>query len=64
MLEKKSISILLSLLSLFYIVLVLFIKVLNGEIGNMENWRIIFSGIGLFIIFVTIIILLVKKKSS
>jgi phosphoglycerol transferase MdoB-like AlkP superfamily enzyme len=64
MLEKKNIAIVLSLHILFALVLVLFVKALNGKIGNMENWRIIFAGIGLFIIAFTLILFFVKKKTS
>jgi hypothetical protein len=64
MLEKKFLPIIISLIIVFFLALIVFFKVLKGEIGNQENWRIIFASISILVIFIFILLLFWKKRNS
>ena len=64
MLEKKFLPIIISLIIVFFLVLIVFFKVLKGEIGNQENWRIIFASISILVILIFILLLFWKKRNS
>ena len=64
MLEKKFSPIIISLIIVFFLALIVFFKVLKGDIGNQENWRIIFALISILVIFIFILLLFWKKRNS
>ena len=64
MLEKKFLPIIISLIIVFFLALIVFFKVLKGEIGNQENWRIIFASISILVILIFILLLFWKKRNS
>ena len=64
MLEKKFLPIIISLIIMFFLALIVFFKVLKGEIGNQENWRIIFASISILVILIFILLLFWKKRNS
>ena len=64
MLEKKFLPIIISLIIVFFLALIVFFKVLKGDIGNQENWRIIFASISILVILIFILLLFWKKRNS
>jgi heme/copper-type cytochrome/quinol oxidase subunit 4 len=60
MLEKNKLPLILSLIILIILTIYFFFKVINGEIGNKEEWRITFSIIGLIFVFISVVYFLYK----